>query len=444
MSGKKVTRHKSARASQGKPRPRTIFAVALALSLVAGGAVLAGLRGAAKQLENKTSQVTPASLTPSSPSKEYIYAGGRLIATEEPAGSSCSYVIAPTSQSFASSGGPGNVAVTVAAGCPWTAVSNAAWITVNSGTPASGNGSVGYTVGANSGGARNGTMTIAGQTFTVNQSAATGCSYSISPSSQSFGASGGTGSVGVTAGAGCPWTATSNAAWITINSGTPGSGNGSVGYSVGANAGGARNGTMTVAGQTLTVNQDAAGGGGTAPTLSGMSPATAIQGASFTLTINGSNLAGATSVNFSPPEDITITNINSTASQVTCSVSIGAAAATGGRLVTVTTASGGTSTNFLAFGINSSSPAPAISSISPSKKARGTTFTLTINGTNLSQTTSVNFNPSAGITVSNIVVVSSAQVTATMSISAGAATGTRQVSVTTPAGTSNTKPFTVQ
>src|SRR5581483_11410768 len=34
-----------------------------------------------------------------------------------------------------------------------------------------------------------------------------GCTFTISPSSQSFNASGGTGSVGVTAPGGCPWTA---------------------------------------------------------------------------------------------------------------------------------------------------------------------------------------------------------------------------------------------
>ena len=36
----------------------------------------------------------------------------------------------------------------------------------------------------------------------------------------------------MTAGAGCAWTATSNASWITINSGSSGTGNGSVGYTV--------------------------------------------------------------------------------------------------------------------------------------------------------------------------------------------------------------------
>jgi hypothetical protein len=63
--------------------------------------------------------------------------------------------------------------------------------------------------------------------------------------------------VNVTAGTGCTWTATSNDAWITINSGTPGSGNGTVNYTVSANTGPARSGTLTVAGQTHTVEQDA-------------------------------------------------------------------------------------------------------------------------------------------------------------------------------------------
>ena len=68
----------------------------------------------------------------------------------------------------------------------------------------------------------------------------------------------------VTAGTGCAWTAVSNATFITITSGSSGSGNGSVGYSVAANTGStSRNGTMTIAGQTFTVTQAGTGGGGT-------------------------------------------------------------------------------------------------------------------------------------------------------------------------------------
>jgi len=85
---------------------------------------------------------------------------------------------------------------------------------------------------------------------------ATSCSYSISPSERSISANGGTGSVNVTAPNGCAWTAASNASWITITSGSSGSGNGTVNYSVAQNTSAAqRTGTMTIAGQTFTVTQ---------------------------------------------------------------------------------------------------------------------------------------------------------------------------------------------
>ncbi|HEY1402543.1 MAG TPA: M36 family metallopeptidase, partial [Pyrinomonadaceae bacterium] len=61
------------------------------------------------------------------------------------------------------------------------------------------------------------------------------CSFSISPTSASQPATGGTGSVSVTAGAGCNWSAVSNAAFITITAGASGTGSGTVSYSVAAN-----------------------------------------------------------------------------------------------------------------------------------------------------------------------------------------------------------------
>ncbi|MDQ3014091.1 MAG: hypothetical protein M3X11_25720, partial [Acidobacteriota bacterium] len=96
---------------------------------------------------------------------------------------------------------------------------------------------------------------ISDANFTV--SGAVECGYLIGPTDQSFLPGVGTGSVSVVSGAGCGWTATSNAIWITINSGTPGSGNGSVSYSVAANTGTLRTGTITIGGQTFTVTQSA-------------------------------------------------------------------------------------------------------------------------------------------------------------------------------------------
>jgi Beta-propeller repeat len=86
-----------------------------------------------------------------------------------------------------------------------------------------------------------------------------GCTFGITPTSQAVPAGGGTGTVSVTASATtCSRTATSAAGWITITSGATGTGSGPVGYSVAANTGTVpRASTMTIAGQTFTVNQAA-------------------------------------------------------------------------------------------------------------------------------------------------------------------------------------------
>jgi hypothetical protein len=90
----------------------------------------------------------------------------------------CSASIDPLSASVASGGAIGTVAVTTGDGCTWTAETQDAWITVSSGTPAIGSGSVGYSVAANAGPLRTGTITIAGQTFAVNQAAGVGLTVS--------------------------------------------------------------------------------------------------------------------------------------------------------------------------------------------------------------------------------------------------------------------------
>ncbi|MEE9200394.1 MAG: BACON domain-containing protein [Candidatus Brocadiales bacterium] len=169
----------------------------------------------------------------------------------------CTYSISPTSASATVSSGTGSVTVTATVSCSWTAVSNKSWITVTSGSSGTGSGTVGYSVAANSlNSVRSGTITIAGDTFTVSQ-AGVSCTYSISPTSVSPAASGGTGSVTVTAAASdCSWTAVSNKSWITVTSGSSSTGDGTAGYSVAANTGSiSRTGTITIAGDTFTVTQ---------------------------------------------------------------------------------------------------------------------------------------------------------------------------------------------
>jgi hypothetical protein len=175
--------------------------------------------------------------------------------------SPCSFAINPTSRSHGAGGGSNSVAVTAGAGCAWTASEALSWVTITSGGAGSGNGTVSYSVSANaSPSPRSGNLTIAGKTFTIDQEGAPACSYAINPSNRTHAASSGTGTVDVTAGVGCAWTATENLAFVNITAGAAGSGNGTVSYAIDANASASpRSGNLTIAGKTFTVNQDAAG-----------------------------------------------------------------------------------------------------------------------------------------------------------------------------------------
>jgi hypothetical protein len=209
---------------------------------------------------NGSATVTLAVSANSGPARSgTVSLGGQTFTVQQAAvaAQACSYTINPATNSVnAGAGAAPAVNVTAEAGCTWTTTSNAGWITVTSGSTGSGNGSVRMNVTANAGPARSGTVTIAGQTFTLTQAA--NCSYAINPVNASVAAGGGAGpSVTVTTAAGCTWTSTSNAAWISVTSGATGNGNGTVAFSAGANTGAARAGTLTIAGQTLTVNQAA-------------------------------------------------------------------------------------------------------------------------------------------------------------------------------------------
>ena len=78
----------------------------------------------------------------------------------------------------------------------------------------------------------------------------------LTVSSASFSAAAAMGSIVVTAPDGLTWTTASNASWITVTSGSGGTGNGTVAYSVAQNlTGTTRVGTITVEGRTFTVTQ---------------------------------------------------------------------------------------------------------------------------------------------------------------------------------------------
>ncbi len=174
----------------------------------------------------------------------------------------CSSSILPTNASYDVGGGEGTVTVTDALDCVWTATSDSGWITILSGPTGSIGGTVSYTVASNADYfVRAGSMTIAGQTFTVDQAASMYCVFLLDPASITLPAKGGSKTVKVLSlGEPCDWTAASNDPFITITGGASGTGNGEVSYTVPGNTNTvALTGTMTIAGQTFTVNQDAGG-----------------------------------------------------------------------------------------------------------------------------------------------------------------------------------------
>lgn len=173
-------------------------------------------------------------------------------------GPSCG-VLTPNSQFFTVAGAEGSVVVTALASCPWTASSNASWLEITSSQTGSGTDIVTYIVRDNFAAVpRQGTLTIAGQPFTVVQDseAAPDCVFNISAAFASFNASGGAGSLDVITEERCAWNGVSNVSWITITSISCGIGNGTISYSVGPNPGpSGRSATITVGGKVFAVKQ---------------------------------------------------------------------------------------------------------------------------------------------------------------------------------------------
>jgi len=86
------------------------------------------------------------------------------------------------------------------------------------------------------------------------------CDFGLTTNSQSFPLSGGNGGITVTPTSGsCTWTASTTDSFITINSGSSGTGTGAVTYSV-SSSGADRVGHITIGGQTVTVNQNSTTG----------------------------------------------------------------------------------------------------------------------------------------------------------------------------------------
>ena len=179
------------------------------------------------------------------------------MATLDQAASSCSYPLSSYNTSLSSSGGPVQVTVTPTTGCPWTVVNNDPSVIVDL-APTSGSASstINFTVLPNAGlNSRSLSLQIGGNYYSIKQAGV--CVMSLNSTSFAPTAEAGSSFVGLTGAGGCSWNASSNSSWLSITSGFSGSGDGTVGYSIAANTGAARMGSLTIDGQTFTVNQAA-------------------------------------------------------------------------------------------------------------------------------------------------------------------------------------------
>ena len=179
------------------------------------------------------------------------------------------------------------------------------------------------------------------------------------------------------------------------------------------------------------------------PTITTISPNSAMADAPFTLTINGTNFVTASMVNFGGTATAT-TFVSAT--QVTAVIPAAAIASAGTATVTVTNpAPGGGTSNAVNFTITSgTNPVPTIISLNPSgATVGGAGFTLGVDGFNSLASSVVQWNGSDRPTTFDS---TSGVLTAQISASDIAATGTAAVTVLNPApggGTSNTLTFTI-
>jgi hypothetical protein len=189
--------------------------------------------------------------------------GTAIFSVNQSEGSCGDPLISPTSASFDSIGGVGTFTLSLPTPCPWTAVSNAPWLSVTANPSGMGSSTISVAVGQNSFSQRTATLTLAGTAITVTQSGST-CTATASGAPLSFSGSGGTGLASITTSSqSCTWTAYSEVPWIQLPAASAsGQGTGGAPFLIAGNPGlSPRTGSILIGDQTLTITQAAGPGG---------------------------------------------------------------------------------------------------------------------------------------------------------------------------------------
>jgi large repetitive protein len=170
----------------------------------------------------------------------------------------------------------------------------------------------------------------------------------------------------------------------------------------------------------------------TLPAIASVEPSEAMPGQTLNVTINGSGFDGATAVSFGPGLVIKGFVVNSSI-QIVAEITVGNTAVIGPRDVSVSTNVGvGTQPQGFAV-IPLPDMTPDIEDMNPVAGLPGEDIQVVITGGNFTGATAISFGD--GVTVRSFTVDSDTQISATISISRRAETGSRDVTVTTPEGT---------
>lgn len=173
-----------------------------------------------------------------------------------------------------------------------------------------------------------------------------------------------------------------------------------------------------------------------APTINNVSPGSAVQGETASVTISGTGFQTGATVAFSPSNPgLTMNNLQVVDSNtITLSVTLAVNAATGALNVTVTNPDTQSATANGAFTVLVL-PALSITAVNPQTANRGVTTQFTITGTGFRPDSTVSLpNGGSQVTLVGTTYVNSTTLNISVSVSSTAALGWRSVRVTNPGG----------
>jgi hypothetical protein len=173
-----------------------------------------------------------------------------------PSASKCQYDASGSPSAFPAAGGQGSLSIETTRECAWTVAASTNWVSIGSRT-GQGGATVSYSVAENAiPSSRSAVLLVEGVRVELKQDAAP-CRYAIDRHDQRIGHAGGSITVSVATLSGCSWTTASAAPWLTVTGGASGNASGTVELLAAANTGSERVGRATIAGEALTVVQDA-------------------------------------------------------------------------------------------------------------------------------------------------------------------------------------------